>query len=427
VTIAPITLRRVSPAEAGRAGSRVDPVDQETTETARAILDDIRARGESALREHAERLGDVSPGASLYAERHELDAQVELLAEHELRALDHAADRVRAFAEGQRAALRDYEIEVPGTSAATMGHRLVPVERAGCYAPGGRYPLPSSVLMTVATARAAGVESVWIASPRPAPVTLAAAAIAGADGLLAVGGAQAIGALVHGCGPIEPVDAVVGPGNRWVTAAKQLVAGRVAIDMLAGPSEVLVIADATADAATLAADLLAQAEHDDDAACYLVTTDAGLIERVNAELEAQLADLPTAETARKALRNSFAVPCASLDEAVTVSDALAPEHLEIQTADARAVASGCRHYGAVFIGRGAAEAVGDYGVGPNHTLPTGGTARSFAGLSVLTFMRVRTFIDMPEAGPPELYRRTAALERLEGLEAHARSAERRIL
>ena len=231
--------------------------------------------------------------------------------------------------------------------------------------------------------------------------------------------------MVYGCGPIGAVDAVVGPGNRWVTAAKQLVAGRVAIDMLAGPSEVLVIADGSAEAATLAADLLAQAEHDDDAACYLVTTETGLIERVNAELETQLADLPTAATARNALGNSFAVLCSTLDEAVSVSDALAPEHLEIQTADARGVAARCKHYGAIFIGAGAAEAVGDYGVGPNHTLPTGGTARGFAGLSVMTFMRVRTFIDMPDAGPGDLYRRTAALARLEGLEAHARSAERR--
>jgi len=417
-------LQAVKPEDV--AVARIDAVDASTLDGARAILDDVRARGEAAVREHAERLGDLEPGAPLTVGVPDLNSALEDLDAEAAGHLQSANDSIRAFAEGQRSSLGAFEMRVPGTAAGRMGHELAPVERAGCYAPGGRYPLPSSVLMTVATARAAGVESVWVASPRPAPVTLAAAAIAGADGLLAVGGAQAIGAFVHGCGPIEPVDAVVGPGNRWVTAAKQLVAGRVAIDMLAGPSEVLVIADATADAATLAADLLAQAEHDDDAACYLVATDAGLIERVNAELEAQLADLPTAETARNALGNSFAVACESLDEAVSVSDALAPEHLEIQTADARAVASRCRHYGAVFIGEGAAEAVGDYGVGPNHTLPTGGTARSFAGLSVLTFMRVRTFIDMPEAGPPELYRRTAALARLEGLEAHARSAERRL-
>ena len=405
--------------------TRTDPVDTATIDGARAILSDVRARGDIAVREHAERLGDLEAGAPLTLGVGELNAALESLDAGDAAHLQAANDGIRAFAEGQRSSLGAFSMRVPGTECGRMGHELAPVERAGCYAPGGRYPLPSSVLMTVATARAAGVGTVWVASPRPAPVTLAAAAIAGADGLLAVGGAQAIGAMVYGCGPIEAVDAVVGPGNRWVTAAKQLVAGRVAIDMLAGPSEVLVIADGSADAGTLAADLLAQAEHDDDAACYLVTTEAGLIERVNAELETQLADLPTAATARNALGNSFAVLCSTLDEAVSVSDALAPEHLEIQTADARGVAARCKHYGAIFIGAGAAEAVGDYGVGPNHTLPTGGTARGFAGLSVMTFMRVRTFIDMPEAGPGELYRRTAALARLEGLEAHARSAERR--
>lgn len=417
-------LKTIAPGDV--AVARTDPVDADTIDGARAILDDVRARGGAAVREHAERLGDLEPGAPLTVDVPELNGALEHLDTESAGHLQAANDAIRSFAEGQRSSLHAFSVPVPGTAGGRMGHELAPVDRAGCYAPGGRYPLPSSVLMTVATARAAGVGTVWVASPRPAPVTLAAAAIAGADGVLAVGGAQAIGAMVYGCGPIDPVDAVAGPGNRWVTAAKQLVAGRVAIDMLAGPSEVLVIADGSADAATLAADLLAQAEHDDDAACYLVTDEPALIERVNQELEARLADLPTAETARKALSNSFAVACESLDEAVSVSDALAPEHLEIQTADASAIAARCRHYGAVFIGEGAAEAVGDYGVGPNHTLPTGGTARSFAGLSVLTFTRVRTFIDMPEPGPPELYRRTAALARLEGLEAHARSAERRI-
>ncbi|MEM0984410.1 MAG: histidinol dehydrogenase [Planctomycetota bacterium] len=417
-------LKTVQPQDV--TASRTDPLDETTIEQARAIMNDVRGRGEAAVREHAERLGDIQPGGTLTIDIPELNAALERLEPTQRAHLQTAADDIRAFAEGQRRALHDFEMPVPGAPGSRMGHELAPVERAGCYAPGGRYPLPSSVLMTAVTARAAGVERVWLASPRPTDVTLAAAAIAGVGGLLAIGGAQAIAAMVYGCGPIEPVDAVVGPGNRWVTAAKQLVAGRVAIDMLAGPSEVLVIADETADAATLAADLLAQAEHDDDAACYLVTTSHELIERVNAELEAQLNDLPTADTARNALNNSFAVACDSIDDAIAVSDQLAPEHLEIQTRDARGVASRCKHYGAVFIGEGAAEAVGDYGIGPNHTLPTGGTARSSAGLSVMTFLRMRTFLDIPEPAERSVYERTAALARMEGLEAHARSAERRL-
>ncbi|MEO1511348.1 MAG: histidinol dehydrogenase, partial [Planctomycetota bacterium] len=269
-----------------------------------------------------------------------------------------------------------------------------------------------------------------VGTPKPQPATLAAAAISDADALIAVGGAQAIGAMVHGTSATPRADAVVGPGNRFVTAAKQLVGGRVAIDMLAGPSEVLIIADDSADAGTLAADLLAQAEHDDDAAAILVTTSRDLADAVEAELAAQLETLPTATVARRALQNSFCVLCDAIDQAIDVSDRLAPEHLEIQTRDAEETAAACNHYGAVFIGEGAAEAIGDYGVGPNHTLPTGGTARSFAGLSVMTFLRMRTYIrGGGEVSTPErtgLIRRTAALARIEGLEAHARSAERRL-
>ena len=207
--------------------------------------------------------------------------------------------------------------------------RVAPVDRAGCYAPGGRFPLPSSVLMTAVTARAAGVRDVWVASPRPDDVTLAAAAVAGADALLAVGGAQAIAALAYGAGDVPPCDVVVGPGNRWVTAAKKLVAGHVGIDMLAGPSELVVLADASADPATVAADLLAQAEHDPDALPVLVATDAELVDRVEIELERQLAALPTRDTAEPAIGNGFAVMAGNLDDAIEVCDRLAPEHLQV--------------------------------------------------------------------------------------------------
>jgi phosphoribosyl-ATP pyrophosphohydrolase/phosphoribosyl-AMP cyclohydrolase/histidinol dehydrogenase len=252
---------------------------------------------------------------------------------------------------------------------------------------------------------------------------LAAAAIAGADGLIGIGGAQAIGALAFGIGPVPGVDVVVGPGNRWVTAAKQSVSARVGIDMLAGPSELAILADAAADPGLVAADLLAQAEHDHDALPVLVTTAAELVDEVRRELESQLTDLPIAATARVALAAGGALVVHSVDEAVAAIDRLAPEHLHLAVSDPRAIARRIGSAGALFLGDRSAEVFGDYGAGPNHVLPTGGQARFTAGLSVFTFLRIRTWLDIDD--PLELVPATARLARLEGLEAHARSAERR--
>lgn len=403
---------------------RRDPVDADTLLAAQQIVNDVRTRGDAALREHAERLGDVAPGAPMVIERSTLDAALTRLSDADQGVLTRTATRIRAFADAQRAAMSELSMPIPGGVAE---HQVAAVERAGCYAPGGRFPLPSSVLMTAVTARAAGVSSVWVASPKPTDVTLAAAAVAGADQLLAVGGAQAVAALAFGTASVPAVDTLVGPGNRWVTAAKQLVCGHVRIDGLAGPSELLVIADAEADADLVAADLLAQAEHDPDAIPTLVTPSSALVERVEAALTTQLATLPTADIARAALSNGQAVVVSDLEEAVAVSDRLAPEHLAIHTSEPEAVANACQHYGAVFVGHAAAEVLGDYGIGPNHVLPTGGTARSTGGLSVLDFLRVRTRLFLPDPGDAqEAVTDAVALARLEGLEAHARSAERRL-
>jgi phosphoribosyl-ATP pyrophosphohydrolase/phosphoribosyl-AMP cyclohydrolase/histidinol dehydrogenase len=335
--------------------------------------------------------------------------------------LERTADRIRAFAQSQRSTLGDLDVAVPGGRA---GHTVVPVVRAGCYAPGGRFPLPSSVLMTAVTARVAGVPEVIVASPRPAKATLAAAAVAGADILLAAGGAHAIAAMAYGAGPVPPCDAIVGPGNRWVTAAKQLVSGPVVIDMLAGPSELVVLADGTADPDVVAADLIAQAEHDPDALPILVTTAGETFAcAVDDAIARRLVDLPTAATAIPALQNGFTVLAPDLDAAIAVCDRLAPEHLEVKTLDPKAVAARLRHYGALFVGSASAEVFGDYGAGPNHVLPTGGTARSMGGLSVLTFLRVRTWLCLDDAAP--LLDDAARLARMEGLEGHARAAEAR--
>lgn len=415
-------LRRLAPAAV--PSLRRDAVDAETLRAAAAIVEGVRAEGEAALRVWSVRLGDLpSLEAPLVLGPEALEAAWNRLPAAAQGVLRRTADRIEAFARAQAAALGPVDVAVPGGRA---GLRYAPVERAGCYAPGGRFPLPSSVLMTAVTARAAGVEEVWVASPRPTDETLAAAHVAGANGVLAVGGAQAIAALAYGAGPVPAVDCIVGPGNRWVTAAKQQVAGRVRIDMLAGPSELVVLADETADPDRVAADLLAQAEHDPDALPILLSLSEPLVAAVEAALEAQLETLPTADNAAAALGNGFAVVCADLEAACALSDRLAPEHLAVQVADLEAAQARLRHYGALFVGETAAEVLGDYGAGPNHVLPTGGTARSVGALSVATFLRVQTWLtlDAPAAARG-LVDDCVALARMEGLEAHARAAAAR--
>ena len=428
---APPRLRRLDPERLPREAGA--PLDPDVQAAAAAIVEDVRLRGERALREHAERLGDLTPGAPLVVERAGLEAALaDLPADHRA-LLERTAARIRTFAEAQRGCLRDLDLPVPGGRA---GHRWLPVAAAGCYAPGGRYPLPSSVLMTGLPARIAGVGELTVASPRPGPLTLAAAAVAGADRLLAVGGAQGIAGLAFGLGGGAPADVVVGPGNAWVTAAKRHLVGEVGIDGLAGPSELVVLADGTADPELVAADLLGQAEHDPEAAPVLVTTDAGLVPRVEAALARQLEDLPTAAVARAALAGQgAAVVVPDLAAAAAVADRLAPEHLELLVADPAALAGLAERvtcYGGLFVGAGSGEVLGDYGAGPNHVLPTAGGARFQAGLSVATFLRPATFLaldgegDEDAAAFADLAADAAALARLEGLEAHARSAERAV-
>ena len=416
-------LRIISPDRV--ALLRTDPVDAETLEIARTIVDDVRGRGEAALREHGVKLGDLpAADAPIIVPPETLEAARDRLDGPSREVLERVAERVARFAGAQRESIKDFSFPIPGGVAC---QQVSPVERAGCYAPGGRFPLPSSVIMTAVTARAAGVSEVWVASPKPSAVTLAAAAISKVDGLIAVGGAQGVAAMAFGAGPIPACDVIVGPGNRFVTAAKQLVSGRVRIDMLAGPSELTVLADDTADPEVVAADLLAQAEHDPDAVPILVSPSAALIDAVNGAVAAELEDLPTADTARQAVKNGLAVLVSDMAQGVDIVNALAPEHLELHVRDAAKVAESCRHFGALFIGTVSAEVMGDYGAGPNHTLPTSGTARHSGGLSVFDFLRIRTTLTMDRSdAAADVARDAVALARLEGLEAHARAALKRL-
>jgi len=412
-------LRTIAPAEVN--AERRPPLDVETFARVDAIIENVRAEGDVALRRYGEHYGEIRAGdplvhdrSALFSARDALDASARTL-------LERTAERIATFASAQRRMFTSMEVCI---GDAIAGHDVAPVEHAGCYAPGGSYPLPSSVLMTAVTARVAGVERVWVATPRASRLMLAAAAIAGAEAVVAVGGAHAIAALAYGTPSVPAVDVIAGPGNRWVTAAKQRVAGAVGIDMLAGPSELVVLADDSANPTLVAADLLAQAEHDAEALPVLLTTSASLIDAVNDALEQQLRTLATADVAKRSLANGFAVRCANQAEALATADLIAPEHLQIVTRDASDLARMAKHYGALFIGEQAAEVLADYGAGPNHVLPTGRSARFSGGLSVQCFLRIRTWL---QRGDPHQAEDAAALARLEGLEGHARAADFRAI
>lgn len=402
------------------SGQLRNPVDAGTISAAAEIVEDVRRRGETAVREHSVRFGDIEAGQSLVVTREGLDDALGSLPEGDAGLLERVADRIRSFARAQRDSVADIDVEVPGGRA---GHRWLPVSTAGAYAPGGRYPLPSTTLMTVLPAKVAGVDEVWVASPRPSAMTLAAAAVAGADGLLRIGGAQAIAALAFGvAGPL--CDIVVGPGNRWVTAAKKVLFGEIGIDGLAGPSEIVVIADSTASPELVAADLIAQAEHDVDALPILITTEIDLLRAVEVEIDRQMSDLSTARVADPALRNGFAVVVDDLHRAAEISDSIAPEHLALHLGKPDLISERLANYGSLFCGTSTAETFADYGIGPNHVLPTGGSARFQSGLSPMTFLKAATWLELTDAR--QVMSDTAELARHESLEGHARAAEARV-
>ncbi|MGF1509842.1 MAG: histidinol dehydrogenase [Myxococcota bacterium] len=412
-------LTLLAPDDVGpRTFPTVDPTFRGQVES---LIGKVRDGGDEALRDLAQTY-DGLDSDRLWLGEEDLQSALHSLPATERDVLQRTADRIRRFAEAQKRGLLDVDEPVPGGRA---GHRWTPVRRAGCYGPGGRYPLPSSILMTVVPARVAGVEQVVVAHPRPMRISLAAAAVAGADVLLAAGGAHAVAALAHGTESQPAVDVIAGPGNRWVTAAKQLVSGSVGIDMLAGPSELLVVADDEADPEVVAADLLAQAEHDIEARVGVLAHSRAFVSKVEAELQHQLQELSTREVASESLtENGFACVVPHIEAAATLSNRVAPEHLQLHVRHASDRAPLFEAYGGLFIGERSAEVLGDYGLGPNHTLPTGGTGRFRGGLSVTDFMVCRTWMEITHQEPQSLAD-VEALATMEGLDAHARSARRR--
>lgn len=400
-------------------------LDQETErEAVRAILVDVRQRGDAAVLAYTARFDGATLTADrLEVTRDEMERAWEAVPPGLLEVMERAADNIRAFhALQMRPSIRD---EQPGR---LLGQRVLPLSRVGVYAPGGRALYPSSVLMDAIPARAVGVPEIILCTP-PRPdggvgaLTLAAARIAGVDRVFRVGGAQAIGAMAWGTATIPRVDKIVGPGNIYVALAKREVFGYVGIDMVAGPSEVLVIADESANPRWVAADLLSQAEHDPLAAAILVSPDAALIEAVAAQLNTQSATLPRASIVREALANCCAlVRVDTLDDAVRVANDIAPEHLELAVVDPEALLARVRNAGAVFLGHFSPEPLGDYFAGPNHVLPTSGTARFFSPLSVDDFVKRSSVIGYSREALRSVYRDIAVFARAEGLEAHARAA-----
>ncbi len=394
----------------------------------RDIIDQVVAGGDAALARLTLQFDRVDPGKTgMRVSAAELDAAEKACDQRALDALRLARDRIEAHHRRQKPTDERYTDPL----GVELGVRWTPVEAVGLYVPGGTAAYPSSVLMNAVPAKVAGCPRVVMTVPSPdgrlAPLVLAAARIAGVDEIYRIGGAQAVAALAYGTETIRPVDKIVGPGNAYVAAAKRLVFGKVGIDMIAGPSEVLILADSTGNADWVAADLLAQAEHDESAQSILITDDVALADRVDKAVEAQVGTLSRSKVAGASWRSFGAIiTVRSLDEAIPLVDRLAPEHLEIIAADAETLASRIRNAGAIFIGAHTPEAIGDYVAGSNHVLPTARSARFSSGLGVLDFMKRTSLL---KCGPEQLRAlgsAAIALGEAEGLTAHARSVAIRL-
>ncbi len=390
------------------------------------IIADVRARGDEALKSYTEKFDGVRLD-SLCVTDEEIERAYQNVSAEVLRIIQEAAENIRDYHERQK---RESWI-MTKEDGTMLGQKITPLDAVGLYVPGGTAAYPSSVLMNVIPAQVAGVKRIVITSPPNKDGTLPAGVLVAANELgvkeiYKVGGAQAIAALAYGTETIRPVDKIFGPGNIYVALAKREVFGQVAIDMIAGPSEIVVLADETAKANEIAADLLSQAEHDERASAILVTPSMKLALAVAREVEKQLETLPRKAIAAASLENYGAIYVTeTLAEAVEVVNELAPEHLEVMTAEPMQLLGQIRHAGAIFLGRFSSEPVGDYFAGPNHVLPTNGTARFSSGLSVDEFVKKSSIIFYSEPALKQNAEKIAAFARLEGLEAHARAVEER--
>ena len=394
------------------------------------ILADVKKRGDAALLEYTQKFDrvDATTAAQLELSKEDLQLALDRISPEHREALELAGERVRAYAHHQKMESWSYT-EADGT---VLGQKITPMDRAGLYVPGGKAAYPSSVLMNAIPAKVAGVPELIMVVPTPGGETndlvLAAAAISGVDRVFTVGGAQAVAALAYGTETIPKVDIITGPGNSYVATAKRMVYGVVGIDMIAGPSEILVVCDGKTDPDWIAMDLFSQAEHDEEAQSILVSPDAEFLVKVKASIEKLLLEMPRKEIIQASLQNRAAfISVSSMEEAIIVANYIAPEHLELSIDDAEQWAQKIRHAGAIFMGRYTAEALGDYCAGPNHVLPTSGTARFSSPLGVYDFQKRSSLIGCSAEGASELGKCASTLAHGEGLVAHARSAEYRFI
>ena len=430
---APFPLRVLQDPEQARqelarvASRNVSSSQQQARSLVDGILEDVRQRGDAAVAEYTERFDRFRP-VPIAVPKDDLGRAWQELPENLRDALDLAHRRIQEFHQRQR----PQDIAVTGVHGEKLGRRWRPVERAGLYVPGGRAAYPSTVLMNAVPAKVAGVNDIVICSPagpdgQVNPVVLAAAHLSGVRTVMRIGGAQAVAAMAYGTESVPKVDVISGPGNLYVTLAKQAVYGQVGIDSLAGPSEVLVIADQSAVPSQVAADLLAQAEHDPLAAAVLITTNAALAETIGDEIARQLEAHPRREICEASLGNwGLVVVCDDLETCARLSDGFAPEHLELLVERPEPLADRIHHAGAIFLGPWSPEAVGDYLAGPNHTLPTCGAARFSGALSVETFMRHTSLIGFNKAALEATASAVQELAVSEGLHSHADSVRRRL-
>ena len=403
--------------------------DESVERAVAAILTDVKARGDAAVLDYTNRFDRLNAASigELELSREALQQALAGLPTEQRAALEAAAARVRSYHEKQPLQSWQYEDE----HGSLLGQKVTPLDRVGLYVPGGKASYPSSVLMNAIPAKVAGVGELVMVVPTPGgernPLVLAAAALAGVDRVFCVGGAQAVGALAYGTQTIPQVDKIVGPGNAYVAAAKRRVFGVVGIDMVAGPSEILVICDGRTDPDWVAMDLFSQAEHDELAQSILLCPDAAYIDRVVASIDKLLPTMPRQAVIRASLENRGAlIAVRDLDEACAIANRIAPEHLELSIADAEAWVAKIRHAGAIFIGPYASESLGDYCAGPNHVLPTSGSARFSSPLGVYDFQKRSSLIRVSKAASLTLGKIASTLAHGEGLPAHAQSAEFRI-
>ena len=405
--------------------------DPDLFSSVKEIIDRVKESGDRALSFYSEKFGGA-PMDSFRVSEEDIHMAYSGISQELRGAIEQAAYNIKNFALLQSDTIKPL-LATETSRGIFLGHSIIPVVSCCCYVPGGSHPLFSTALMLVIPAKTAGVKRVCAAVPPmagsrlPHPATLAALKIAGADEVYAVGGAQAVAAFAYGTDSIAPVAMIVGPGNKYVTEAKRQVYGKVGIDFVAGPSEVLVIADENADPAVIAADILAQSEHDVDAAGILITTSKEIAERVSAEVKGQLERLDTADIAAEAWeKNGIIMIADSLEDAAEAANEIAPEHLEINTADPDRLIPLLRNYGSLFIGEGSAEVFGDYVAGTNHTLPTMGAAKYTGGVSVMTFLKVCTFQRITPEGADLLAPIAEVMAENEGLFAHAVAARVRM-